>query len=351
MQLADITRIHHEPLYPSISLLANLAAASDDPVVALRSQVPEVRERLSRELDERSTAQLVDLVERTIDQVQSGPDAMSVGVFVNAREQRWLALPLTVRERVIIDSTFATRDVVRWMLRGRRYRVLTIGQRCQLFEGLDDTVVPIDKHRFPLHFDPPPADQERARRRDRSDSERRRLRVATRALDAALDDSLRSEQLPLIVIGLQPRLSYFTRHSRHRRAISATAVGTPDSLADVVGLVQPFVDELYERSAADALQELDRAASARRLATGIDEIFELSNQGRGDLLVVEEDFEYPAAHRGRHVHHAPDPRAPEVVDDLVDEVIEAVLAHRGRVVMVPGGTLDDPGGVRLALRF
>ena len=47
----------------------------------------------------------------------------------------------------------------------------------------------------------------------------------------------------------------------------------------------------------------------------------------------------------------PDPHAPGVVDDLVDETIEVVLAKRGRCTVVPDGTLPAGAGMALKLRY
>jgi hypothetical protein len=51
------------------------------------------------------------------------------------------------------------------------------------------------------------------------------------------------------------------------------------------------------------------------------------------------------------VSPAPDAAAPDVVDDLVDETIETVLAQGGRVVLVPDGSLSVYERICLTLRY
>lgn len=69
--------------------------------------------------------------------------------------------------------------------------------------------------------------------------------------------------------------------------------------------------------------------------------------GRGALIVVEENYSYPA----RIDPHSSDLAAadvahPEVVDDIVDEIIEIALAKGGRATIVPDGTIAPRGGSR-----
>jgi hypothetical protein len=46
-----------------------------------------------------------------------------------------------------------------------------------------------------------------------------------------------------------------------------------------------------------------------------------------------------------------DPTEPGVIDDVVDDIIEAVLDHRGKVVFVPDGTLQTCQHIAMTLRY
>ena len=68
---------------------------------------------------------------------------------------------------------------------------------------------------------------------------------------------------------------------------------------------------------------------------------------------VSSRYEYPAilGDDPADVSPAPDAAAPDVVDDLVDETIETVLAQGGRVVLVPDGSLSVYERICLTLRY
>ena len=353
MEFTDIVSLHKHPTYPSVSLLAGVPDEHRELVKAtLRMQLRETEERLELEFDSTEVQELLEDLHRTIAEVEPDSYARSIAVFVSRRESSWVSLPVTVRERVVVDETFATRDVVHALLRARRYRVLILGTRSQLFEGTGQVLTPVTTGRFPVLVEESRAG-DAPRRPERAERDRRRQRIATRAVDDALDVHLRNDPCPLFVIGVQPRLAWFEQHSRHRRAISSTAVGAPQSLHATRDAVLPLVDELFDETARAALDQIDAARSRHRLATGINETWQLAREGRGALVVVEESYEYPAilGDDPADVRPAPDAAAPDVVDDLVDETIETVLAQGGRVVLVPDGSLSVYERICLTLRY
>jgi hypothetical protein len=101
------------------------------------------------------------------------------------------------------------------------------------------------------------------------------------------------------------------------------------------------------------LGELDKAVSERKFASGVGEVWRLANEGRGRLLLVEEDFHYPARldESGTHLVPADDHEAADVMDDAVDEIIEMVMSKQGQVVFVDNGSLDAHQRIALVLRY
>ncbi|MFN3332806.1 MAG: hypothetical protein ACK47M_09880 [Caldilinea sp.] len=79
----------------------------------------------------------------------------------------------------------------------------------------------------------------------------------------------------------------------------------------------------------------------------------MAHEGRGRLLLVEEDFHYPATvdESGMILSPAADPETPGIIDDAVDEIIETVLAKQGKVVFVENGQLAAHQRIALILRY
>jgi hypothetical protein len=364
MNALDVLRLQEKVTYPAVSLLLPIDGDSLDRVrLRLRHLAANAIDRIRQELDPIETEALADRLSATVERVELTEGQQAVAVYVGDRTAL-VALPVRVRERVVVDDTFATRDLVRALQRSPRYRVAMLGpKRTRLYEGTGLGLTEVDGNAFTLAATSAggPASV-RVATRGRVSREMHRDRGGRtgidkfiRAFDDALDPYLRDDPLPLVLVGAEPRLGAVASRSRHRELIAGTVRGAhdfPDRDA-LSRLVWPTIDTMLRRQTADAVGELERSGGGPRYASGVGEVWMLANQGRGDLLLVEEGFEYPARvdpATGEAVF-ADDRDAPGVVDDLVDEVIEAVLAKRGRCHVVPDGHLAEQGRIAMKLRY
>jgi hypothetical protein len=245
-------------------------------------------------------------------------------------------LVVGVRDRVVVDDTFATRDLVDHVHRSTPYWLLLVSERsARLLLGDATRLVAVDREAFPLAA---------------GDGERPDdfLRRVGDGLDAEL-----GPDAPLVLGGVERTLSSFVRLSG-RRALGRV-LGSMERLplGELHARSWPVMARALDARQSVALGELERARDRRRLATGLPEVWSLANDGRVELVVVERGYEVPAR-RGRAIDDitpADDRDEPGVVDDLVDDLIEVVLARGGRIAFVDDGTLASTGRIAAVLRY
>ncbi|MCU0270449.1 MAG: hypothetical protein MUF83_17625 [Acidimicrobiales bacterium] len=336
--------------YPSISLL--LPVEGHGPWrERLRHLAATAERRLREEFGGGVDRDLLRSLHDTVGDVEIGVATRSVAVFVNASGSWVVPLDVEVRERVVVDDTFATRDLVHAESRAAGYWVLALSlDRPRLWQGTGERLVPV-----PWAVATPVEDRRdpRSRRgRDRSDVAETRRARRLRAVDVVLGEVLAEDDDPLVVVGAEPSLSHFLRITRQAGRVEGVVRRAPD--ADGAALarrVQPVVAEVLAERRVAALRELDRAISGDRAVWGPAEVWLTARRTNGALLLVEEDFEYPARLLlGGWLQPSHEPEAPGVIDDAVDEMIEIVLARRGRVVLVPAGSLAAHGRIALVAR-
>lgn len=353
----DLQLLQSVRQFPAVSLLCSAAPSVDETVRRLTEQHREAADRLASQADPATAAFIDEQLARQIDAVD-GVTAPTVAVFASRRLARWMALPLPVRDRVVIDTTFATRDLVHAHARLRRYLVLLLdGKQTTLFEGRGAALEAVHDDGFSLS-QPRSAEAgaDRSRRTERSELRDAELRRFVRAIDDQLGPVIAAEPAPLLLVGATRRLQVFRDASRHATSVAATIPWIPDRrpvhLPNLAAKIESEVEAVLDAERAAAVDELGRARGARRYSSGIDEVWNLARDGRGELLVVEENFEYPAErdYDSPHLRPAEEPDAPGVIADAVDEAIEDVLRQGGRVVVVRDGVLADQGRVALALR-
>jgi hypothetical protein len=135
--------------------------------------------------------------------------------------------------------------------------------------------------------------------------------------------------------------------SRLAGLVTGNHLKTPyDALS---ALVRPVLDEYLRSRAQEALELIERRVNEDRVLRDIDSAWMAARWERPEMLAVEDNFFYPArlGTDGDSLIPADDVDHPDVIDDVVDELIEVVLSRGGWIALLPPGQL--PEGTHLAL--
>jgi hypothetical protein len=126
--------------------------------------------------------------------------------------------------------------------------------------------------------------------------------------------------------------------------------GANASLADLERAARAALDEHVRDRAAAALDTVQVRLAHGRAVAGLEAAWEAMDDADPDLLVVERSHEAAARVSERRLDLVGDPEELGVLDDAVDELIEAALARGAEVVTVPDGALARHRHLVLALR-
>jgi hypothetical protein len=180
--------------YPAVSVLLNTTPAramTAADAARLRGLVDLAARRLRAEAPKGKEPALVADLHRLADRAAAAPTGTAVALFASSGTAEHVALPLAVRERVVVDPTFATRDLVRSLHRTPRHLVLSLSSReARLFVGVGETLRPVPGNAFPMRSD-------RLREAGEASSRAARRKVSDvtafwRSVDAALGAYLRA---------------------------------------------------------------------------------------------------------------------------------------------------------------
>lgn len=327
--------------YPSVSLLMPTRPGRLDKEQAAR--LTAMRDRAFRRITDEGlfgTGGLVARIDELIDHAHHATLDRSLAVFVNGSHSQLLVLPVDVKERVVIDPTFATRDLVRALHRTPRHVVLVLSaQEARLFEGRTGSLAPADGSKFPRVSD--------------AEDGGRPERFLTQ-VDHALGAYLQVRPAPLIVVAAEPRLSQFCRHSQNLGRLAGKIAGnhltTPlRVLSDLIG---PDIERYLASRQDEALALLEQRQGQDRAVLGVDAVWLATRWERPEMLAVEDDYFFPAriSSDGDVLQAAADVEHPDVIDDVVDEVIEQVLARSGWIALVEPGRIPDGARIAMTLR-
>lgn len=339
------------PTASDVVVLQSLRAA---PAVSILMTTPspstaiDLSSRLGRLVDDAERRLRLEAPVDVADRVAEGLRAMAaeaaqtttraaLALYAADSVSTWFTLPVAVRDRVSVDPTFATRDLVRSLHRTPLHALLVLtADEARLFQGADEALVPVAPHRFPIRADAFPG-----------------TGAYLRAVDSALSAHLRARPSPVVLTGVERLTAEFLRRSRATTRWAGTVPGSHlhRSLDELVALTRPVLERYLRSREEESLRVLADTPS-RRVASGLDAVWLASRRERPEMLVVEDDLFQPArvSEDGDHLLPADDPEAPDVLDDAVDEVIEVVLRRGGWVALASTGRLAAHGGIALTVR-
>lgn len=322
---------------PAVSvLLTTSPAARMTPQDAARLDqlVRVATARLWADLPARRAEPLAETLRVLALDASSAGTRSAVALYVADGLARGFTLPVSVRNRVVLDPTFATRDLVRALHRTPRYVLLVLTDHsAQLFEGTGDQLHPVHGTRFPIG-------------REAEDTGDRARQRFLRTVDRALGAHLRLRPAPLVLAGVERLLVRFTSLSANTARLAGTVRGSHARarLAELVPLVRPVLDNYLHSRQAEALAHLAARGDASRAVSGVQSVWLAARAERPEMLAVEEGLFYPARLSGDGDYLTPavdDVEHPDVIDDAVDEIIETVLQRGGWVALIEDGALPD----------
>jgi hypothetical protein len=334
-----LDELQRQRCYPSITVLVNTtpsATLAPDEEVTVRRFLVDAKRRLTGDVDEVTRDQLLEALEGLV--VERRRERSGLGLALCASPEYTAAIPLgkRVEERLVIDDTFATRDLVADLHRTARYRVITlsdrkvrvlVGDRRHLLEARDEV--------WPLQ---------------------REEAQSPTSWERDVAHLLRAEHarfpLPTIVAGVTRSVRRLLGNDLFQPIGVIAGNHDRTSATDLHHAVWPLVTDWLRAGHRRGLERLEQARSARRYAGGINEVWPLARDGRVELLLVEEGFRLPARlGEADQLELDVDADAPDVVDDLVDDVIETVMRYGGETAILHDGDLDDHDRICAVLRY
>lgn len=325
-----------------------------DPIV-LKNLVREAEERLLTSEDKRVAQALIQRLKELADGIDHNHNLESLILFVNEEIADFVRLPIAVEDRVIIDYTFATRDLVRALHLQANYFVLVLSQQTvRLIEAFNDSLVQEVGQPFPIentrHYTTNQAELSNAPRLSSLMAE------FFNQVDKELNQVRKEHPLPVLICTEESNYHEYLKVADEKRSILAPYLNGNrlDQTAQAIvsaawEVVKPQVEQT-NRAQKEALRE---AVNSGTFLSDLNDIWNAMLEGRIQTLFIEEGLFHPARISGREVQLVSEEELSdkEVVDDVYDEFIETNMNYGGDVVFLPRGELSEFQGFGAITRY
>lgn len=323
--------------------------------IALKNLVNQAVTRLQKLEDKEKSNQLIEKLEKLSSSIDHTFNQESLLLFVNETISTYTRLPISVGNRVVIDKSFATRDLIRAIHQETNYFILVLSEhQVRLIEALNDKVVQEIGNPFPIintHLFPT------------TKAEKKNGHIQTQFIaeffnqvDKAYNAIHYIHPLPLLICSEASNYHEFKKIADHQHLIFPVfmkgnhLIEKGNSITkEAWKVVKKYIIEKENQR----LVELENAVSTGNYISDLNEIWEALPTGQIQTLFIEESlFQSAKITENSLLLVGEDQReGKDIVDDIYDELIEANMNHGGEVVFVPDGSLKKHNGFAAITRY
>ncbi|MFN3640651.1 MAG: hypothetical protein ACK4UK_07010 [Flavobacterium sp.] len=325
-----------------------------DPLT-LKNLIKEAQQRLESDLDKRKAKAIIDRIFELEKSIDHSHNLESLILFVNENIAEYVRLPVAVTDRVVIDPTFATRDLVRSLHLESGYYVLLLSrQKVRLIEAFNDKVVrEIDKP-FPIEN----TQFYSTNGVELSNASRQTQLVAEffNRVDKEVNLQRKENPLPVLICSEESNFHEYLKIADQKQSIYPTFLNRnrlDEKDHAIVSEAWPLIKEISTQKNHARIEELEKAVGTGKFMSDLNDIWRALTEGRVQTLFVQQGLYQRARLDGEQLIKVGDTEnvSGEVIDDIYDEMIEISLEYGGDVVFLPPGPLEAFQGFGAVLRY
>lgn len=324
-----------------------------DPIL-LKNMMKEAETRLAAGYDKRVADNMIKRLRALAADIDHRHNQETLILFVNEHIAEYLRLPIHTANRVVIDKTFGTRDIVRALHSEIGYYILVLSRNeARLIEAFNDRVSEEITEGFPIQNTAlNPSQRAEAAIASR---QTKLVREFFNRVDKALIAVHKKNPLSVLICSDEPNYAEYMQVADSKQIIAGHFAGgnrLREKAHHIVEGAWPVMKTINTNKNNQRLQELGQAVNTGRFATDFNEIWNAVNSGRGSTLFVKQGFFQPAKIENGLLELVPNARANEAnVDDVIDEMIERNLKSGGDTVFINGDELEKFNGLVLTTRY
>ncbi|MDD2412488.1 MAG: hypothetical protein RBS19_09520 [Bacteroidales bacterium] len=322
-------------------------------VILLKNLLKEAEERVINEFGKRPVASLLEKISGL--EIDESLNLDSLHIFLSNDTQEIIKSPWKIQSnRVQVADTFNIRPLIKSLNMNEEYYILLLSQGgVSMYNATHDGITEEIKNAdFPFSEIPHQV-TERIKHSD-SGLLDDMVREFFNDVDKAVVRVYNEYNLPCVIISTENNYSRFMQVA-DRPSIYHGYANIDYNNTDTHHIAKQaweIIKSLIYDRRAEAMSEMKDAMGKGNALTDLQEIFQASMEGRGDLLIVNKDYAQAVRMTGEKTFDlVTDNTKPGVIDDVTSNIAWEVLSKNGRVFFASRDEINEVETIVLKTRY
>ena len=356
--LEQLQKLATEKNSPCVTISLNTHRTHPDnkqDEIMLKNLLEEAKERVLKEFDKREVANLLENIESVQSEIDVNHNLDSLHLFLSndTKEIVKSGWP-TNNQGVQMSENFAVRSLIKTYVRSENYLIMVLSQNgVHLYQAANDSILKeIKNDDFPFgenrHSNKNPVKMSDAEYQDNL------VKEYLNEVDKALVKVHNETNLKCVVI------TESDNWSKLQEVADMPSVYIGHDVLDsnntkthqIVKQSWAIVEEHQKSIRATAISEMREAVANGKVLTDLQEIYQAAIDGRGDILLVNQEFRQAVVMNDeRTFTMVDDVTTQNAIDDITSNIAWEVLSKKGTVHFTAQEELDDLGKIVLKTRY
>ena len=357
MKKDKLEKLATEKNYPCVTISMNTNRtypANHKDSILLKNLLEEAKERILKEFGKRTVIELIEKINKLESEFDVNYNLDSLHIFLSNTTEEIVKSTWPTHDGVHISENFAVKPLIKMFNRTEEYLILLLTQsNVRLLMAVNDGIVgEIKNDDFPFVNE---ADEmaDTDARSDAKQSENQTWEFFNK-VDKAVVRIYNETDMRCLVISTSDNYNRFIKVADKPVIYLGWSNLSQDDNGNysVAKDAWQIVSTLQEKARTEDIQEMLEAVGRGNVITELSEIYRATKEGRGDLLIVNDDF-----HQAVRVTEefslelVTDVTLPGVIDDIISEIVWDVISKKGRAVFTTQEKLKSLGDIALKVRY
>ncbi len=323
--------------------------------ILLKNLLNEAKERVVSTFGQKPVTELLKNMAAVQNEIDFSENLDSLHLFFGNHTKEIVRSPWPLQKNIVhVSRTFAIRPLIKAYNRSESYLVMLLSQNgVNLYEAVNDDIIQeIVNNDFPLedniHYN---IVHDKRSDPDYVDNV---IRDFFNRIDKALVKVYNETDLKCVVVCTESNYNLLKQVADKPEVYVGYVSVDYNNTAphQIVQQTWKLMESLLQQRRTKAITELREAVDHGRVLTDLQEIYRAAIDGRGELLIVHQNFTQPVLMSDERTFELiEDASLPGAIDDISSNIAWEVISKKGRVVFTGQEDIKEFGKIALKTRY